>query len=170
MNIWLWLVALVGSLALVALPRVLTWETNQRRKAALRQKAFFNAVEPLLSDNDTPDELIRMLTWMGGKIDDAKMARDLFGKVVRRAKCDNTRPDHVLSAIEALRPELRAKFHEAERHFIVALSYSTRLMGWIWRRAVGMNESAVNMVAVKLESNLPRDPGPGLHVVYAKAA
>src|SRR5262245_23905064 len=144
MNIWPWLTAISAGLVCIAMPRVLAHGTEMCRHAALHQRAFFSAAEPLLSDDDVPIELVSVLAWMGTRIDDAKLARGLYAKVLLfRAKCDESQTELVRSAVESLRPELRTKFHEAERHFLVALSFSTRLGGF-WRRASGMNERVAN--------------------------
>jgi hypothetical protein len=170
-NLLLWLGSIAGSLLVFSTPRIVGRNVRRLQAAKLHQLAFFNAAEVIVEDLETPDEVVALVGWMGDHVNNGDTARYVFRNVLR-GRHSRTKNTHDLQrAVAELRPEQRVRLDEAQRHFLMALTFSSPLIGMVWRRTLRLRDERLIVRDMVANDERPQhDPDSGPRLVYAKAA
>jgi hypothetical protein len=114
---------------------------------------FFEAVNPLISDDDTPTEILEILDSLNDGIMDRKSARSLLDQIIkyRGWKDKFTPPSEKMKIIEEFfrrRPELEKPFYKMLMHWFMAVTAFSPLTGWVVRFALPAN--GLEQVAIRM--------------------
>lgn len=131
---WIACLSLIG--ILLVFPAYMRREMRRERLANHSRTKFMECGEVLLKDKDTPIEAILLLEKMYHKIDSPWVARSILWAALsgRLRNTVKRRASSVDKMMNAMRPELQSALIQAAVHFSFAASYSSNVLGPIFRR------------------------------------
>ena len=114
---------------------------------------FFEAVNPLISDDDTPTEVLEIIDFLNDGIMDRKSATRLFENIIKyrgwQDKC--TPPSEKMKILEEFfrgRPELEKPFYKMLMHWFLAVTAFSPLIGLAVR--FSLPENGLEKVAIRI--------------------
>lgn len=119
------------------------YDLEQIREFDFFAKEFHAASAPLISDDETPDEVLLFLLALNKKISDPTAARDFLRFVSRKLPSNASGPPSSVREFFKHRPELEEKFLQAMAAAILAISFRSRFYGYklrLWFAAIETNE------------------------------
>ncbi len=134
---------LVAALLVAALRLALAYArsvASNRRKYREHVEAFYQAVEPLLSKKETPQELLGVLRSLNGEISNPRASRRLSDFFLSGRQLEQT-PEtrRIIAEIQAFvrpRPLMQTAWRDTMSNWFLAVTYRSIFLGPILRAAM----------------------------------
>jgi hypothetical protein len=131
----------MGGVGIFVLWRLPYWlEASTRRIEAAREQTseFYEAAGALVSDHETPEEVLSVLEWLSNHIRDAAIIRTfvteaLLGRLRGHIEKPSPFTNLLLARIREMRPEMQNAFGRAVAHAMLAMSFRGGLAGAVMR-------------------------------------
>jgi hypothetical protein len=148
------LIALLGVGVVVTVQSFFRLKTALNREYRKSTDGFFDAVEPLVSDDETPVEVLELIDMMNKSITDRRSALMLCSFLAdsRWRQFEPSPRNKVRVEFFHRRPELESPFHEAIYNWFMAVTALSPFFGKVVRLIMDERnvERAVNVASAKV--------------------
>jgi uncharacterized protein YjhX (UPF0386 family) len=170
MDILLSILLVVVAVAIMAYVRLSRYRLRVLRDWENSVLAFHEAVEPLIKDSETPDEVLQVLQFLNQKVTDKSAAGHLYHFISRGRfsafSRRNGKSDQVVAKIRAFfarRPELEKTFHAAVGSAMLAMTfinscYGQRVRVWLAGIETAKGQEEVITTYQCLDRDGPKGP------------
>lgn len=134
------MVLVVTVFVVVAIPLVYALKLRNLRAYGRQAELFHRRIEPLLMDDETPDELLSSLKFLIREVSDRYAVYRLASSYLNRAALNSEASERIkerathLSEFLTRRPELKKPFEEAVAAAMLAVVYNGRGIVGLWAR------------------------------------
>ena len=163
---------LLGLLGYAAIRAVRAYASAWLRREKIREKSirgFYAAMKPLVEDEDTPTELLRVLSVLNQTISDPRIVQHLLQFQGKdrwwRRESRPTTLTKTATEFFAKRPELEEPFVRAIGEWLLAVTASSPVLGRVLR--VSMSRDAIPEAAEAAAGKVGRGHGNGPDFVPA---
>jgi hypothetical protein len=174
MTYWLAL----GALATLSYGWYARKRNKQRRRYEIHITTFYESVRPLISDEDTPVEILRLLRFLNGEISNPTAAR--FAVLAMRSSSKSyldAKNNSEISSLDSIveeflrkRPELGKKLIQAIAAAMLAVSYNSLIFGYFLRFILaGTPESNPKQAVIVAEKMKASVGHPAMQLCAAQA-
>jgi hypothetical protein len=151
----IWIAIIAVGLVVLAAAWVVRLDTNRLGCYDQHASRFYDRIQPLVDDDQTPDELLNLVEFMNLRITDTRAANDLMRLLLLinggHKSAEATKVAEVFSAFFNARPELKQPFGEAMANGLLAITYRDRYFGWYTRRMMAIIRRHENVAPIVVE-------------------